>query len=191
MIETPIGTLTADECGQLADYNCQLAAEYSKLAEDPEVPGDLRAKARALARWRRTRYRFFQAETAATEAYEAAETRSTPEIPEPMLLESTCPPHLTGAFPFIRPLRMQTQDMTIWNDLANHGEHHVFHPLGCRCRGCGYITEPDPDYVVCVPLGLRCVSCGLTLPEPPLVLRGGEPLAQVYEHFEPLVWREG
>ena len=79
MIETMIGSLTADEVGLLADYNCDLAAEYFALADDPEVSQDLRTTARKLAKWRRKRCLFLRAETAATEAYEAKETRSSAE----------------------------------------------------------------------------------------------------------------
>jgi hypothetical protein len=81
--------------------------------------------------------------------------------------------------------------MSFWDEYAKDQEMNVGHPLGSRCRHCGFINEPDENYVICVPRDMRCEDCGLSIPHPPAMIAPDvDPLEQVNRHFEPLVWRE-
>ena len=72
MIDTAVGMLNVPELEALVSLNVDLAGRYQAIADDRDAEPQTRLTAEALAAWRRARARYFQAECAETERFEAA-----------------------------------------------------------------------------------------------------------------------
>jgi hypothetical protein len=92
MIETEVGVLTVPELDALAALNADLAEHYQAIAEDATAAPETRQTAQALAAWRRARARYFSAQSAETEAVEAAREPSASSPPAVATPATRCRP---------------------------------------------------------------------------------------------------